>query len=183
MSKRENLRAALRHPAVDVAMGVLLGGVAVGILMLLQPWPQTLSVPLPSALAEVLGATEGTDPVAILARPEALWLMPAAVLPFLVLVLRRSLVDVPGPQVLVQLLARLALLMGVATALAQPSLRSPIRGKTLVFAVDVSDSIDDAQLQQARTLVEDGLAQIRAEAEAGVDAEDRTRLAVVTYAE
>lgn len=183
MSKPEFLRAALRHPAVDVGLGVLLGGVAVGILMLLQPWPQTLSVPLPSALAEVLGATEGTDPVAILARPEALWLMPAAVLPFLVLVLRRSLVDVPRPQVVVQLLARLALLMGVATALAQPSLRSPIRGKTLVFAVDVSDSIDDAQLQQARTLVEDGLAQIQAEAEAGVDAEDRTRLAVVTYAE
>ncbi len=183
MSKPEFLRAALRHPAVDVAMGVLLGGIAVGVLMLLQPWPQTLSVPLPSALAEVLGATEGTDPVAILARPEALWLMPAAVLPFLVLVLRRSLVDVPGPQVLVQLLARLSLLMGVATALAQPSLRSPLRGKTLVFAVDVSDSIDDAQLEQARTLVEDGLAQIRAEAEAGVDAEDRTRLAVVTYAE
>ena len=32
------------------------------------------------------------------ARPEALWLMPAAVLPFLVLVLRRSLVDLPPAQ-------------------------------------------------------------------------------------
>ncbi|MCR9165135.1 MAG: VWA domain-containing protein [Nannocystaceae bacterium] len=183
MSKRERLRATLRHPGVDLALGALLGGLAVGVLMLLQPWPSTLSVPLPLALAEVLGATEGTDPVATLARPEALWLMPAAVLPFLVLVLRRSLVDVPRPQVLVQLLARLALLMAVATALAQPSLRSPIRGKTLVFAVDVSDSIDDAQLQQAQALLEDGLAQVRAEADADVDPEDRTRLAVVTYAE
>jgi uncharacterized membrane protein len=183
MSKRENLRAALRHPAFDVAVGVLLGAAAVGVLMLLQPWPQTLSVPLPLALANLLGATEGTDPVAILARPEALWLMPAAVLPFLVLVLRRSLVDVRRAQVVVQLLARLTRLMAVATALAQPSLRSPIRGKTLVFAVDVSDSIDDAQLQQAQKLVEDGLAQLRAETEAGVDPEDRTRLAVVTYAE
>lgn len=177
------IRDALRHPAVDVALGVLLGGLAVGVLMLLQPWPQTLSIPLPVALAQALGATEGTDPIAVLARPEALWLMPAAVLPYLVLVLRRSLVDVPGLQIVVQLLARLAVLMAVATALAQPSLRSPIRGKTLVFAVDVSDSIDDGQLRQARAIVEEGLAQIRSEAEADVDPEDRTRLAVVTYAE
>lgn len=175
------LSAALRHPAVDVALGVLLGGIAVGLLLLLAPWPTTLSVPLPAGLAALLGATEGTDPVATLARPEALWLMPAAVLPFLVLVLRRSLVDVPRTQVVVQLLARLAVLLAVATALAQPSLRSPIRGKTLVFAVDVSDSIDDQQLARAQALVDDGLAQLAAEVD--LDPEDRTRLAVVTYAE
>ncbi|MGH1342238.1 MAG: VWA domain-containing protein [Nannocystales bacterium] len=183
MSVRDGMRAALRHPAVDVAIGVLLGGVAVGLLLLLAPWPTAFSIRLPSALAELLGATAGTDPVAVLARPEALWLMPAAVLPYLILVLRRSLVDVPGLQVIVQLLARLAVLMAVATALAQPSLRSPIRGKTLVFAVDLSDSIDDAQLAEARALVTTGFAQLQAEDTADIDPEDRTRLAVVTYAE
>lgn len=183
MSVRAGMRAALRHPAVDVAIGVVLGAVAVGLLLLLAPWPQVLAIPLPDALAAFLGATEGDDPVAVLARPQALWLMPAAVLPYLILVLRRSLVDVPGPQVVVQLLARLAVLMAVATALAQPSLRSPIRGKTLVFAVDLSDSIDDAQLAEARTLLAAGFAQLTAEAEADIDPEDRTRLAVVTYAE
>ncbi len=183
MSMRVSMRAALRHPAFDVALGVLLGGAAVGVLLLLSPWPASTQIPLPVDLARLLGATEGTDPVAVLARPEALWLMPAAVLPYLVLVLRRSLVDVPGAQVFVQLLARLAVLMAVAVALAQPSLRSPIRGKTLVFAVDVSDSIDDAQLEQARAELERALAAVRDEAQAEVDPEDRTRLAVVTYAQ
>ncbi|MBV1859385.1 MAG: VWA domain-containing protein [Nannocystaceae bacterium] len=183
MSIREGMRAALRHPVVDVGIGIALGGVAVGLLLLLAPWPQALSIPLPGALADLLGATAGTNPIAVLAKPEALWLMPAAVLPYLILVLRRSLVDVPGPQVIVQLLARLAVLMAVATALAQPSLRSPIRGKTLVFAIDLSDSIDDAQLAQARAQLAQGLAQLKSEAAADVDPEDRTRVAVVTYAE
>ena len=183
MSLGQRLRTAVRHPAADAVLGLVLGALAVGLLLALAPWPATLAVPLPDALATALGATEGTEPIATFARPEALWLMPVAVLPFLVLVVRRSLVDVPGLQVGVQLLARLAVLFAVACALGQPSLRSPIRGKTVVFAVDVSDSIDDAQLQQARDEVAAGIAQLQAEAEADVDAEDRTRVALVTYAE
>ncbi len=170
----------LRHPLAAAALGVALGLAAVAILLVWPPGPPTWAVELPPWLAERLSASG--DRTAVFARPEALWLMPAAVLPFLLLVLRRTLVDVPPLQVGVQLVARLAVLMAVAVALAQPSLRSPIRGKTVVFAVDVSDSVDDAQLARARAEVERGLAQLRAEDEAGRDAEDRTRMAVVTYA-
>ncbi|MEM6291688.1 MAG: VWA domain-containing protein [Myxococcota bacterium] len=170
----------LRHPVVEAAVGAGLGALLVAALLWWQPWPDTASLTLPAAIADALSPSG--DRLAVFARPEALWLMPAAVLPFLVLVLRRSLVDLPPAQVVLQLLARLAVLMAVATALAQPSLRSPIRGKTVVFAVDVSDSVDDAQLEAARQAVAEGVAQLRDEDELDIDAEDRTRVAVLTYA-
>ena len=71
-------------------------------------------------------------------QPTALWLTPIAFLPYLVAISVRSLVDVPPFQVVIQLLLRALLLMGLALALAMPSLRSPLRGKTVVFVVDVS---------------------------------------------
>ena len=144
------------------------------------PRPPSWAVELPVWLAERL--SESGDRTAIIARPQALWLMPTAVLPFLLVVLRRTLVDAPAPQIVLQLLARLAVLLAAALALSQPSLRSPIRGKTVVYVVDVSDSIDDDQLAEARKLARIGLDQIVAEEEEDLDREDRTRLALVTYA-
>ena len=170
-----------RHPFVLAVLALALGVGASLALLQWGPQPGAISVPLPLWLAERLSDTGERN--AVLAHPEALWLMPVAVLPLLVAMLGKTLVDLPRFQLALQLLARVAVLMAVALALALPSLTSPIRGKTVVFVVDVSDSIDDGQLAEARELVAAGLRQIREEDEAGLDREDRTRLALVTYAE
>lgn len=178
MSKRGT--SLWRSPAVLAALALALG---LGLCLSLLTWgpqPGALMVPLPPWLAQQLSETGERQ--AVLAHPEALWLMPAAVLPLLVVMLGKTLVDLPRAQLGLQLVARVAVLMAVALALTLPSLQSPIRGKTVVFVVDVSDSVDDAQLAQARALVAEGLAQARQEDEAGIDREDRTRMAVVTYA-
>lgn len=175
------MTALLRRPAIQAALALALGVGATLVLLSAVPSPGSITVPLPAWLAERLSDTGQRE--AVLAHPEALWLMPAAVLPMLVVVLRKTLVDLPLHQLALQLFARLGLLLAVALALTLPSLRSPIRGKTVVFVVDVSDSVDDGQLARARELVAQGLAQVRAEDDADLDREDRTRLALVTYAE
>jgi Ca-activated chloride channel homolog len=170
-----------QRPAILAALAL---GLGLGLALALLTWgpqPGAIVVPLPPWLAERLSETGERQ--AVLAHPEALWLMPAAVLPLLVVMLGKTLVDLPRAQLALQLVARVAVLMAVALALALPSLQSPIRGKTVVFVVDVSDSVDDGQLAQARTLVAEGLRQAQQEDEAGVDREDRTRLALVTYAQ
>lgn len=165
--------------ALTLALGI---GLALALaLWAFGPDPGAWVVPLPLSLAQRLSDTGQRE--AVLAHPEALWLMPAAVLPLLVVGLRQTLVDLPRVQLGLQALFRIALLMAVALALTLPSLESPIRGKTVVFVVDVSDSVDDRQLAEARALVTQGLAQVRQEDEAGLDRDDRTRLALVTYAE
>lgn len=171
----------LRRPAVAAALALAFGLVAAVLLLRFLPAPQPVSVPLPLWLAERLSDSGQRD--AILTHPEALWLMPVAVLPLLLTVVRRSLVDLPRFQLGLQLVARVGLLMAAALALTLPTLRSPIVGKTVVFVVDVSDSVDDGQLSQARALVEQGVQQLVAEEQAAVDREDRTRIALVTYAE
>ena len=170
-----------RRPAVQAALALALGLGAAIALLVLGPRPGSMVVTLPQWLAEQLSDTGQRD--AILAHPEALWLMPVAVLPLLIVTLRKTLVDLPRFQLGFQLFARLAVLLAVALALTLPSLESPIRGKTVVFVVDVSDSVDEGQLAQARALVEQGLEQIRDEDERDLEREDRTRLALVTYAE
>lgn len=162
------------------ALGLTLGLAIAAVLSVWGPHPGAIEVPLPAWLAERLSSTEQDH--AVLTRPEALWLLPAAVLPFLVLVVRRSLVDVPRWQIALQLFARLLVLGAVSLALAQPTLQSPIRGKTVVFVVDVSDSVDDTQVASARDLVAAGLDQLTAEEEDDLARPDRTRLALVTYA-
>ena len=147
----------LARPAVQAALALALGLGAVMLLLAYGPQPGSITVPLPAWLAERISDTGERD--AVLAHPEALWLMPTAVLPLLLVVLRKTLVDLPLHQLALQLLARLALLLAIALALTLPSLRSPIRGKTVVFVVDVSDSVDDDQLEHARALVAEGLAQ------------------------
>ncbi len=170
-----------QRPAVLAALALACGLGGCLALLTWGPQPGAISVPLPPWLAQQLSTTGERH--AVLAHPEALWLMPVAVVPLLVAMLGKTLVDLPRVQLGLQLLARVAVLMAVALALTLPSLQSPIRGKTVVFVVDVSDSVDEGQLERARALVGEGLAQVRAEDEAGLDREDRTRLAVVSYAE
>ncbi|MBL9106211.1 MAG: VWA domain-containing protein [Myxococcales bacterium] len=132
---------------------------------------------LPLWLAERL--TPGADRDLVLTQPAALWLLPLAALPYLLVVARRSLVDLPGWQVAAQAVLRLLVLAAVALALTFPTLQSPRRGKTVVLAVDVSASIDDGQLAAARQLVDAAVQRVRGETDQ--DREDRTRLRVVTY--
>ncbi len=171
----------LRRPAVMTTLALATGLGMVLALLTWGPQPGAMVVPLPDWLAQLLSETGRKE--AVLAHPEALWLMPVAVVPMLLVALGKTLVDLPRAQLALQLVARLAVLLAVALALSLPSLESPIRGKTVVFVVDVSDSVDDGQLAEAQALVAAGLAQVREEQEADLDREDRTRLALVTYAE
>ena len=169
-----------RAPALWAAIALAFGVVTAFALAAFLPAPAPWAIDLPPALARALG--DETQKQALLANPQALWLMPIAVVPFLLVVVRRSLVDLPRWQLAAQLAVRLAVLMAVALALSQPSLHNPIRGKSVVVVVDVSDSMDDRQLQGARELLAQAVRHVAAEEEADVDRADRTRLSVVTYA-
>ena len=170
----------LRSPVIGAVAALAVGmGLATAVAAFV-PTPETVTTRVPQWLADRL--SESGDRDVVWARPAALWLLPLAVLPYLIVTLRRSLVDAPGWQIGAQLFARVLVLLAAALALAQPSLQSPIRGKTVVYVVDVSDSIDDDQLAGARGFVEEGLARARLEASEGLAREDRTRLALVTYA-
>jgi len=159
----------------------LAGGLVAALLIeRFGPRPTGLSIPLPAWVLRSLGSP--ADHRAHLTKPEALWVLPIAALPFLVVACLRTLVDATRLQLALQLIARIFVLLVTALALAQPTLRTPIRGKSVVFVIDVSDSIDDDQLASARRLLDEGLAHIATERQSGVDPEDRTRLAVVTYA-
>ena len=144
-----------------------------------MPAPAPWAVRIPAELAARL-STSGSD-IVTLAKPAALWLVPIAALPFFVVIVLRSLVDAPRWQLGLQLLLRTAALMAVALALTMPSLESPIRGKTVVFVVDTSASVDASQLAKARELLAVALEQRRSEAAADVDRDDRTRIGLVTY--
>jgi Mg-chelatase subunit ChlD len=142
--------------------------------------PPAYSVQLPTWLAARL--SESGDRELVITRPSALWLTPLALAPYLVAVAARSLVDVRSVQVGLQLLARLLLLVAVALALAMPTLRSPLRGKTIVFVVDVSRSIDEGQLAAAGAVLEEAVAVAQAERDR-LPPDDAPRLRFVTYAE
>ncbi|MGB1274332.1 MAG: VWA domain-containing protein, partial [Nannocystaceae bacterium] len=166
-----------RLPLAMLLLGV---AAAVGINRWIgDPGPALFE--LPEAVARAISS--GDDRTLVLSQPHILWLLPVALLPYLLVTARRSLVDVPGVQVAAQLLIRLAVLVALALALALPNLESPIRGKTVVMAIDVSASIDDAQFQRANELVAQAREWTAKEDEQGLDREDRTRLRVITYAE
>lgn len=168
------------HPVAGVVLSLVVGLGAAAALAVWGPAPAVWTLELPVWLADQLSSSG--DRQAVFTQIRAMWLMPVAVLPLLLFSLSRTLVDAPKLQLALQLFARLAVLLGVATAIAQPSLRSPIQGKTVVFVVDVSDSIDDAQLAQARALVRKGIEQLQDEAARDLPREDRTRLELITYA-
>ncbi|NVB40424.1 VWA domain-containing protein [Pseudenhygromyxa sp. WMMC2535] len=171
----------LRHPLALPVIALLAGLLVARILMGAIPLRGALELDLPLWLAELLSEQPG-DQRLIIARPHALWLMPVALGPFMIVMATRTLVDVRAFQVVFQVLLRLLVLMAVALALAQPSLRSPIRGKTVVFVVDVSESIDDQQLAGAQQLVRAAIDLAAQEEDQGVEREDRTRVRLVTYA-
>jgi len=162
--------------------GVLvLGLLAAWALATFGPAVPPIAWPLPAGLAARWSEDASlTAQEVVFRHPEALWLMPLAVLPFLVVVVRRSLVDAPAFQIVAQVVLRVLVLLGLALALAQPTLQAPVRGKSVVLVVDVSDSLDEAQLTAARKLVDEARAQVADEAD--LPYEDRTRLALVTYA-
>jgi Ca-activated chloride channel family protein len=170
----------LRHPLALPFIMLLVGLLAARILIGVIPLRGSLELDLPVWLAERL--SESGDNHLVISRPHALWLMPTAVLPFLITMATRTLVDVRAFQVVMQVLLRLLVLMAIALALSQPSLQSPIRGKTVVFVVDTSESIDDEQLAGAEQLVRQALTLAADEEDAGVAREDRTRVRVVSYA-
>ncbi|MFO7565989.1 MAG: VWA domain-containing protein [Enhygromyxa sp.] len=170
----------IRHPLALPLLALLAGLLAARVLLGVIPLQGGLELELPLWLAELLSET--SDQRLIIARPHALWLMPTAVLPFLVVMATRTLVDVRWYQVVLQVLLRLLVLMAIALALSQPSLRSPIRGKSVVFVVDTSESIDAAQLAGAEQLVRQAMQLAADEEAAGVEREDRTRVRLVTYA-
>ncbi len=161
---------------------LLLLGIAGGVVLhrvLGDPGP--LSLELPAWLADTLSSTG--DRNLVLSQPRVLWLLPLSLVPYLLITARRSLVDVPAVQVVFQVLIRLLVLVALALALALPNLESPIRGKTVVMAIDVSASIDDAQLAEAAKLVDQARTFVEQEAQQDLAREDRTRLRVITYAQ
>lgn len=172
--------ALIHHPLALPLLALLIGLVAARILLGVIPLRGAVELDLPLWLAERL--SESGDHRLVIARPHAMWLMPTAVLPFLIMMATRTLVDVRPFQVVLQVLLRLLVLMAVALALSQPSLQSPIRGKTVVFVVDTSQSIDQRQLAGAEQLVREAMILAADEQAAGVEREDRTRLRVVSYA-
>jgi uncharacterized membrane protein len=174
------MRQLLRHPLATPALALAFGLIAAALLSAFIPASESATFQLPGWLAEQLSETG--DHNAVLGRPRALWLMPVALLPFLILMARKTLVDVPGYQVVIQIFARLALLIALALALSLPTLRAPIQGKTVVFVVDTSESIDDGQLTAAKQMVAGALTTAQNEEQSGIAREDRTRVRVVTYA-
>lgn len=169
----------LRHPMVVPLLALIAGLITARILLGVVPLRGTVLVQLPAQLAALL--SESGDDQLVIARPHALWLVPTAVLPFLIAMAAKTLVDVRVFQVVLQVVMRLAVVMALALALSQPSLQSPIRGKTLVFVVDTSESIDAGQLDGAQGLIREALALAAAEEAQGIEREDRTRVRVVTY--
>ncbi len=169
------MRSPLLLPILALALGL---GMAAS-LAIAYPSPEPWVVELPTWLASRLSPLG--DRNCVLERPQTLWLMPIAVVPFLLAIGRRSLVDLGPLQIAAQLVARLGLLLALALALALPTLQSPTRGKTVVFAVDVSASIDGAQIAAAEGLLREAIDYRKQEDSRDLDREDRTRIRLVTY--
>jgi Ca-activated chloride channel homolog len=74
------------------------------------------------------------------------WLVLLLATPVLFLVLRRSLADFSPAQLALQGALRALVLVGVAGALAEPELRRPARGVSIVALADVSDSVPNEAL-------------------------------------
>ncbi|RMG98874.1 MAG: VWA domain-containing protein [Deltaproteobacteria bacterium] len=115
-------------------------------------------------------------------RPAAIWALPLALAPYLVVIARRTLLDARGLQVAIQVLLRAAVLAALGTAAAEPSRQRPTTGRTVVAAVDLSSSMGNggrvAATDLVRSLVE---AAARANAEAD-DPADGIVLRLVGYA-
>jgi hypothetical protein len=81
------------------------------------------------------------------------WLLLLAVAPALFIVARWSLGDFTRGERIAQAVLRLLVLAGLALALARPALRRPAGDVSAVALVDVSDSVSDSDLTNARSLI------------------------------
>jgi Ca-activated chloride channel homolog len=101
------------------------------------------------------------------------WLRLAALLPWFFLLRTISLTDLSIAQQLLQTALRATIVAGVALALARPSWVTRDDKVATVVLVDVSDSVSDPQLEEARRFV----------GELTRAARDRDSLQVITFAE
>ena len=86
------------------------------------------------------------------------WLGLTALVPLLLLLATGSLVDLSVSQRALSLASRALLLVGLALALARPSMVTEERRVCAVYLVDVSASVSDDQLASARATVQAGWA-------------------------
>ncbi len=160
----------------------LIAGVIAAYVTSLTMWPRGhILIDLPPFVLDYFGSDSGTK--LRFSRPPALWLVPIATVPFVLAMASRSLVDLRGLQLGLGAVVRALTLLSLAVALAEPTLLTPVRGKTIVFALDMSASVDDTQIDAATDLVRTALAAVQRETQSGIAREDRTRLKLVTYAE
>lgn len=134
-----------RRVALGAALAVLAG---VGLLLL---WLSFTGHAGPRTFEWTLGGR-----TLALGRPRMLAVL--SILPLLVVVLWRSLSDLPWQQRLMSLALRAAFLALLALALAEPARTTDTRHVCTVFLLDVSDSISDEALADSRHFVEEGLA-------------------------
>ena len=86
------------------------------------------------------------------------WFYLTALLPYLWLIRSASLSDLSVPQQFLSTTVRSALVLGIATALARPTMVSTDHKVATVVLVDVSESISDKQLAAAQAWVDEAWA-------------------------
>lgn len=108
---------------------------------------QTLVHLVPSEPGALLTITQGEHTVDLL-EPRALWLL--LLLPAILLLQLASLTDFPLPQRLVNVLLRAAVVCAIVGALARPSVERVDQRVCVAAVVDVSRSMNDGALAEAR---------------------------------
>lgn len=123
------------------------------------PW---LVAALAACAIALLLSLLGADPIeatlfgerVVLVEPR--WLTMLAAVPFLFVIAARSWSDLPRAQVVLATLLRTTVIAALAVTAANPARTTEHRRLSVVYVVDVSESMDDAALARARVLVRDG---------------------------
>jgi Ca-activated chloride channel family protein len=127
-------------------------GIAGGVVGLAGVWIYWRAV-LSSAKATLTFAREGTDYE--LLSPKMLGL--ALLAPFFFWMIGRSLADLPLPQRILSVVLRIAFVALLALGLARLARTATTQKVATVYLVDVSESVPDAALEDARTEITKGL--------------------------
>lgn len=106
------------------------------------PWMASVAARVPDHTVEIL-------------RPQLLW--GAVFLPYFALVVGSSLADLPSLQRALGVVVRAALVSLVLLALARPSATSRSHKVCTVFLIDVSESVSDEALADARATLESAI--------------------------
>ncbi|MEO8703314.1 MAG: VWA domain-containing protein [Kofleriaceae bacterium] len=85
---------------------------------------------------------------------EPRWLLVVAVVPLIFVLRRATLTDLSRAQLVIQSMLRSLVVVGLALALARPARLTESTRVATVVLVDVSDSVSDAQLAEARRFVD-----------------------------